>query len=92
MALREGGGTATNGRRPRSGRDSDRADPVIRSRSGDPAAGDITSLTDLRVGTGPKLVKGQKVTVHYTGYHPFTSSHSVHPLKSLLLSMDSDIS
>jgi hypothetical protein len=45
MALREGGPTATNGRRPRSGRDSDRADPVIRSRSGDPAAGEITSLT-----------------------------------------------
>jgi hypothetical protein len=45
MALREGGPTATNGRRPRSGRDSDRADPEIRSRSGDPAASEITSLT-----------------------------------------------
>jgi hypothetical protein len=31
------GVTATNGRRPRSGRDSDRADPEIRSRSEDPA-------------------------------------------------------
>jgi hypothetical protein len=45
MALREGGPPATNGRRPRSGRDSARADPEIRSRSGDPAAGEITSLT-----------------------------------------------
>jgi hypothetical protein len=40
-----GGPTGTNGRRPRSGRDSDRADPEIRSRSGDPAADEITSLT-----------------------------------------------
>jgi hypothetical protein len=39
------GPTATNGRRPRSGCDLDRADPEIRSRSGDPAAGEITSLT-----------------------------------------------
>jgi hypothetical protein len=40
MALREGGPTATNGKRPRSGRVSDRADPEIRSRSGDPVWGD----------------------------------------------------
>jgi hypothetical protein len=40
MALREGGPTAINGRRPRSGRVSDRADPEIRSRSGDPVWGD----------------------------------------------------
>jgi hypothetical protein len=31
MALREGGPTAINGRRPRSGRVSDRVDPEIRS-------------------------------------------------------------
>jgi hypothetical protein len=42
MALREGGPTATNGRRPRSGHVSDRADPVSIRRSG---VGEITSLT-----------------------------------------------
>jgi hypothetical protein len=42
MALRERGPTAINGRRPRSGRVSDRADPVPIRRSG---VG-ITSLTD----------------------------------------------
>jgi hypothetical protein len=36
MALREGGPTAINDRRPRSGRVSNRADPEIRSQSGDP--------------------------------------------------------
>jgi hypothetical protein len=60
MALREGEPTATNGRRPRSGRVSDRADPEIRSRSRDPVWGEITSLTDridihmvLRLGLKP---------------------------------------
>jgi hypothetical protein len=49
MSLREGGPTATNGRRPRSGRISDRADPEIRSRSEDPVWEEITSLTDTNL-------------------------------------------
>jgi hypothetical protein len=49
MALREGGATAMNGRRPRSGRVSDQADLEIRSRSGDPVWGEITSLTDTNI-------------------------------------------
>jgi hypothetical protein len=53
MALRERGPTAINGRRPRSGRVSDRADPEIRC--GDHIPNTLVTLNLHFVGVGIKL-------------------------------------